>query len=206
MLNRFGRAVCLQATERQIRHCLLTEPALARVLRCVGRHRPAGQSESQVYSELWSRAPLWAELEQKSPGLVLFYYLAVRQRQIPAGAHLGNLRACCRRFGLSPAGWRFLCRFGEWAYEGLLLLDPEYQAPFQEIVAYIEWQAAAGIKQPLPSAYAESLEIADAVRWPEYDRAAIAVDPRLARVAETHAPGPRRRSPGSRRRRTAMAV
>lgn len=188
LLRHFGDG--LQATERQIRHCLLTEPALARVLRRINPHRPSGQLESSAYSQLWSRAALWAELDLKAPNLVLFYYLAVQLRQIQAGAQLGDLRAQCRQLGLSPAGWRFLCRFGEWAYEGLVLQDPGYPPAFADLVAYLQWQAAAGLRQPLPPIYAESLAEADAFHDQPDNYSAVAVDPRLARIAEAHAPGP----------------
>lgn len=181
---------CLQATEWQIRHCLLTEPVLVRVLGRISRHHPSGQRESSVYSELWSRAALWAELDRKAPNLVLFYYLAVHHRQIHAGAQLGDLRARCRELRMSPAGWRFLCRFGEWAYEGLLLIDPDYPPAFEEIVAYVQWQAAAAIKQPLPAVYAETVANACAFGGNESDYMIITLDPHVARIAEAHAPGP----------------
>ena len=188
LLRHFGDG--LQATERQIRHCLLTEPALARVLRRINPHRPSGQRESSVYSELWSRTALWAELDRKAPNLVLFYYLAVHHGQIHAGAQLGDLRARCRELRMSPAGWRFLCRFGEWAYEGLLLSDPDGQSAFEKIVAYVQWQAAAAIKQPLPAVYAETVVDARAFGRDEADYMVIKLDPHVARIAEAHAPGP----------------
>lgn len=191
LLRHFGQRDCLQATERQIRHCLLTEPALVRVLRRINRHRPSGQRESRAYSELWSRAGLWVELDRKAPNLVLFYYLAAHQRQIRAGAQLGELRARCRQLGLSPAGWRFLCRFGERAYEGLLLLDERNcPTPLEIVIAYLQWQAAADLRQPLPLAHALSLDEAMAFHMTPGSGVVVAVDPRLARVAAAHAPAP----------------
>jgi hypothetical protein len=168
-------------------------PALARVLGKITPYRPPREGQSITYSRLWIQVKMWGELDRIAPGLVLFYYLALRQQQIRPGQHLGALRARCRQLGLSPAGWRFLCRFGEWAYEGLLRFDEpgEDAVPFENLVAWIEWQARAGLRQPLPACYAQSLREFGAFRWYPELRAEVMLDPRLARVAEAHAPGPR---------------
>lgn len=189
---RYLHGRCLDATARQVRHCLVRSPALARVLRRIPRHRPPRQPLSAAYTALWLHEAFWTRLEGRAPGLLLFYYLAARRNLVRPGDDLGLLRARCRALGLSPAGWRFLCRFGEWAYDGLLPGDeaPEDSAPFEWLVALLEWQAAAGLRQPLHACFVDSLVAAGALRRDAGGRVAVVLDPRLARVAATQVSGP----------------
>jgi len=193
LARHFGHPQILAATERQIRNCLQGAPALAQVLRRIRRYAPRRLPTSFLYIQLWRREDFWTGLERRAPHLVLFSYLAQRYGTLRPDDDVGVLRARCRELGLSPAGWRFLCRFGEWAYEGLLM---DYEAahgppPFPNLVPYLQWLAAAGLKQPLPAIYAYSLEKAGAIGWPpEHAHPIVALDPRVARVLEAHAAGP----------------
>jgi hypothetical protein len=190
---RYLHGRCLDATARQVRHCLLRSAALARVLRRILRHRPPRQPQSAAYTALWLHEAYWTGLERRAPQLVLFCYLALQRDFARPGDDLGALRARFRALGLSPAGWRFLCRCGEWAYDGLLPDDaaPEDRVPFEWLVALVEWQAAAGLRQPLHACFVDGLVAAGAFCRGGDGRVTVALDPRLARVAAAQVAGPR---------------
>lgn len=192
---RFRQPGCVEATERQVRHCLLTSKPLERVLRTLQRHRRPRVPTSFLYSQLSIRADFWINLQHRSPGLVLFAYLAMsckvlRGKLVSAGGDIGALRSHCFDRGMTPAGWRFLCRFGAWAFEGMLDPDPTAEVSLENLIAWVQWQAEAGLQQPLPAAYAETVLASGAMSWHPDQYAVVVVDPRLARIAEAHAPGP----------------
>jgi len=192
---RFRQPGCLEATERQARHCLLTSRPLERVLRAVQRHCPPRLPTSFLYSQLGIRADFWMNLQHRAPGLVLFAYLAERGKVLRRGEDIGALRAHCFKRGMTPAGWRFLCRFGAWAFEGMLKPDPGAEVSLETLIAWVQWQAADGLQQPLPAAYAETLLASGAMSWHPDQYAVVVVDPRLAGIAEAHAPGLNRNGP-----------
>jgi hypothetical protein len=200
LARQFDTPYGLAATERQVRSCLQLDPELARALQRIRRYAPPRMATSFLYTQLWRREDFWTGLERRMPTLVLFCYLTLRTgTEAPGGAtlaadaDLGALRAHCRRWGLGPAGWRFLCRFGSWSYEGLLLHhEPEDGAPHVgHLAAWVQWQAAAGLRQPLPPGYTDSIDEAFAIGWPDgAPHPLVGLDPRLGRILEAHAPGP----------------
>jgi len=179
-----------QATSKQLFVCLRARPELLQLTLRLHRYRPVGEVSSVAYAKLWRHAAYWQELERISPRLTLFCYLAERRQRKTEYAHLGELRDDCLELGLSPAGWRFLCRHGEAAYAPWLRPADSKRGleHFEVLIAWIEWQAQAGLQQPLSAEFARVIAAAQILGRDEEGYYAVMADPRFARVAANDFP------------------
>lgn len=191
LARRFARPEAVRATSRQISLTVLTRPVLARFLLRAHRFRPQGEPVSQTYNLLWRHEHRWMTLRLRSPGLMLLRYLFLLQGLLEPGDDVGALRASCRDLGLGGAGWRFLCRHGDRAFEDLLPRRATGGIPPDLLIAYVQWQAEAGLRQPLPACYARAI-LAHAADWrlEAYGDYVICLDPRFGRLSEAHLPAP----------------
>lgn len=191
LARRFARSEAVRATSRQVSLTVLTRPVLARFLLRAHRYRPCEEPVSETYSLLWRHEHRWMTLRRRSPGLMLLRYLFLVRGLLEPGDDVGALRNRCRDLGLGGAGWRFLYRHGDRAFEDLLPRHPTSSVPPDVLIAYVQWQAESGLRQPLPVCYARAILAHAADWWLEgHGDFRIRLDPRFARLSEAHLPAP----------------
>ena len=78
-----------------------------------------------------------------------FRDLAIANGTIFKQDDMGALRQACRIHGLNQAGWRFLNRYGESAYEALFSMAEDVDSVFEIALCYVNWQCRGGLKEPL---------------------------------------------------------
>jgi len=90
-----------------------------------------------------------AEIANYQHPLKNFRDLAIANGTIFKEDDMGVLRRACRIHGLNQAGWRFLNRYGESAYEALFSMVEDIDGVFEIALCYVNWQCRAGLKKPL---------------------------------------------------------
>ncbi len=180
---KFHRADFLSATSRQISYHLKPMPVLDRVCKHICKWDPEFELDNEIVSNFWAEEPVWSNLANYYPHLIHLYHTVREEGLIKPESGLSGFRAMCLQLGMSRAGWRFLSRFGELAYEGLEFQIIEYGLSTAELLAFIDWQARAGLDTPLPGILGERVIVADCIKPDNCGQLSVQVDPRLARVA-----------------------
>ncbi|MFC1695224.1 PcfJ domain-containing protein [Pseudomonadota bacterium] len=108
--------------------------------------------------------------------------LAINSQILSPGADSGALHHSCLEKGLSPSGWRFMCRHGLASAKAALQPTLAQQVQFKNALRLVEWQAQACLQAPLPEPLAERLVIASGLILDEISK----IDPRLGEVGARH--------------------
>jgi hypothetical protein len=111
-----------------------------------------------------------------------FLLFAQRCGHTFAGNASAKLRTLCLEMGLTPAGWRFIHRFGSTAYKAVVQTSAAQESNFENALSYVAWQVQGGLNTPLPEQLGEKyLLTMGLVLELEHE-----IDPRLAHVAYLH--------------------
>jgi len=172
----------LAVAERQILLHLDLCPLLQGTLQRIAPRVWKLRADSEGYSALWATQPLWKRLHQGAPGLAHFCGQLLAEGRLQRGDDLGAVRRAAREFGLGAAGWRFLCRHGEAAYDSLLRFLSRHSGwQLSGICAYIEWQVRGGLREPLLPEYGAMVARFGHITE-RAGRIEVPIDPRLARA------------------------
>lgn len=92
-----------------------------------------------------------------------------------------TLRKLCLSLGLTPAGWRYIHWHGDSAYQAILQ-DSSEDYLLESVMNYVEWQAQAGLKTPLPKLLGHGC----AIVFEQQFKSLLLCNPSLALVAMRH--------------------
>ncbi len=185
--KRFHKQSSLHGLRQQVKHHMSVAPGMIEALLHIKRQASMRQALMNTdVSKMWPAAEFWAELHGKYPGLTLLCYLEAKGRKNGSMHEFSKLRSNCLRHGLSPRGWRYLLKTGEAAYRAILDSGIDQARAFPMAIALIEWQSRSGLKEPLAPEMAIAFINFAAMALLEGLNIAEHVDPRIARLANTH--------------------
>lgn len=184
--HRFHDADTLAALTQQIRFHFDVAPALRDAIHKLHDTGARIEPTNESYNYFWQEESAWVGMAEFYPQLLHLYYLSRRNSWLEKGSGVGELRELCRARGLSRAGWRFLSRHGEAAYEEAFFCTDEDGVSIEELLCFIDWQAKAGLEEPLHGGAVSDLYSCDCVQKDENGRYFVAIDPRIAKVQQAY--------------------
>ena len=184
--HRFHNTEILAAVAQQVKFHLAAAPAFIGVLRKLLGVGSYLDSTNESFNEYWQDEMSWVAMVNHYPRLVHLYCEARGQGLLPAGSGVVELRRLCRGLGLSRAGWRFLSRYGEEAYEFAYFCTRDGRWRLPQVVNLVEWQSRTGLGKPMAWEALYDLDVAGCIRADETGRYRIDVDPRIARVHQDY--------------------
>ena len=178
----YSRADWLAPTTRQLRHHFNVSPNLLSLIQHLGSWSREFEINNENYSMFWREEETWLHLATYYSDLAHFYYLLRKEGLLESSANISGLRAKCFQLGMTKAGWRFLCKHGVSAYEAYYSdFDTSLAYP-TILIAYINWQADAGLKRPLQKRYARRVHESNCIVTREGGKRQVILDPRLAQI------------------------
>lgn len=174
------------ALSRQIRHHFGRPTELKIAFAEIRKVRPALQCNNQSYPAFWVEESAWFNLARHYRGLCDLYHLMRREGELEQGAGLKGLYCRCRQLGMSRSGWRFLVRWGALAYLALVAPGPNQTTPAATLLAYVDWQARAGLKRPMPRIFGNSLMGSACFATHSDGLHHVKLDPVLAHIVMEH--------------------
>jgi hypothetical protein len=186
LILRFHDPAWLKRVQRQLRAHLNVAPELNKAAIFLLRRQRQLAMSNHEYVRLWKAEPFWSDLVLRQPNLAHYCYAARKDGFDTSGHHVGVLKSLWQAMGMSPVGWRFLCRHGAGSYGAVIRDFAEDSMRACAIAAYVDWQSQVGLETPLPYRLGRTVASC-AIEITESDKQlTILLDPRIARVGSEH--------------------